>query len=268
MSWSSSLQGEVTSTVSPSESLRFARSVTRVELGMGWRDFFDSPEEACTELMANVRRADSDLTIVRLPSEIVSMSAHLVASRRLFLAAGTLIYWQRSLVGSSGSPTEIGAYSWTADTLPEEKLTQLVATVPRIFGGYSNHYSYNDSLPRESVEAGYKEWATSTLRSSNGFVSAIEDETGVSAVASGRFADSSRHVVEIELAGVVAEARRRGVYSRLVAEAMRFAASEGAVQIVISTQAANTAVQAAWAKQGFLPSHSIDTFHLMKEPAS
>jgi ribosomal protein S18 acetylase RimI-like enzyme len=69
---------------------------------------------------------------------------------------------------------------------------------------------------------------------------------------------------EILLAGVIPEARRRGIYSELLQGIMGEEARSGISLIRISTQSGNIGVMRAWAKLGFLPYMALNTLHVTK----
>ncbi len=78
------------------------------------------------------------------------------------------------------------------------------------------------------------------------------------------FVDPAGDFVEILLAGLVPEARRRGWYGLLLAEVGRVASGAGSARVVISTQGANVSVQRAWVRAGFAPFASVTTAHAVR----
>jgi ribosomal protein S18 acetylase RimI-like enzyme len=258
MSWQQVAGENVHAHASPVESQRFGRQVERITAGALSAG---TNTDIVDEVLEMVCASSADLVIVRVPSRAVSMAsrAHRWGFSPLF--CGTLIYWGAGLpLDHESLPV---SDDWlirtrSAGDITNEERRAAVALLPDIFAGYTNHYSFNPTLPPRVVEEGYQDWATRTLSSPEGLVTtaAVADE--VVAVASWRIEGD---VGEIELAGVKAAARRRGAYTALFADILRVATAREVTTLVISTQADNTSVQSAWARIGLVPLLAVDTFH-------
>jgi hypothetical protein len=78
-------------------------------------------------------------------------------------------------------------------------------------------------------------------------------------------ASSAESEWEIELAGIVPDRQRGGLYAHLLRGIHDGARHAGADRVVISTQSHNIGVQRAWARLGYEPIDAIETVHLVRE---
>jgi len=135
--------------------------------------------------------------------------------------------------------------------------------VARVFDGYVNHYTANPLLEPDLALEGYVDWVRRTAQAnpdSLGVLAHGERSVGVATW----FVDPGGEVVEILLAGLVPEARGHGWYAALLAEVGRVATGLDVPRVVISTQAANVAVQRAWVSAGFKPLAAVTTAHAVR----
>lgn len=264
MSWSEVDGVQILTSVSHAESERFGRPVRRVIVG---RRVHEDTVHLVENVLVEAEAEPNALVIVRVPSDRVDFNAAVIASGAHSLFCGTLMYWDMELPLGAVASVQLGpgVRVWTtaAGNLSEEDRLRAVDLMPDIFDGYQNHYSYNPALPSEVVAEGYREWSARTLSGDGGHVSQVAVNDELAAVASWRV---DGDVAEIELAGVMAPWRRRGLYLHLIREIAAEAYELGATRLLISTQAANAAVQAAWTRVGMRPIAAIDTFHVERSP--
>jgi GNAT superfamily N-acetyltransferase len=246
----------VTVSPSPLETDRFGVSVARVVVGLdaAWDD------SLAGALTAACARAE-DVLVVRWSSGLVRCGAVLAASGRDVVPADTLVYWE----AATDRLTDVGRD--LADDLRVRRAAtdpaELDRLVAGVFGGYVNHYTANPLLAPDLALAGYVDWVRRTAQ---------DDPDGVGVLAHGDekvgvatwFVDPAGDFVEILLAGLVPEARGHGWYAALLAEVGRVAAGSGVPRVVISTQAANVAVQRAWVSAGFKPFAALTTVHAVR----
>jgi GNAT superfamily N-acetyltransferase len=246
----------VTVSPSPLETDRFGVSVARVVVGLDatWDD-------SLAAALAHACARDEDVLVVRWASGLVRCGAALAASGRDVIPADTLVYWEVA------TDRLADAGRGLADDLRVRRGTSHPAALDRlvagVFGGYVNHYTANPLLAPDLALAGYVDWVRRT---------AEDDPDGVAVLAHGEedvglatwFVDPGGDFVEILLAGLVPEARGHGWYAALLAEAGRVATDLGVRRVVISTQAANVAVQRAWVSAGFRPFATVTTAHAVR----
>jgi GNAT superfamily N-acetyltransferase len=247
---------DVTVTPSPLESDRFGVSIARVVVGLDavWDD---SVAGALTAACAR----DEDVLVVRWASGLVQCGAALAASGRDLIPADTLVYWEvatdRLSRADSGLPDDLRV---RRDPTAPADLDGLVSDV---FGGYVNHYTANPLLEPDLALAGYVDWVRRTALDDPGSLAVLmhgDESVGVATW----FVDPVGGFVEILLAGLVPGGRGHGWYGALLAEVGRVAAGVGVPRVVISTQAANVAVQRAWVKAGFRPFAAVTTAHAVR----
>ncbi len=256
MTWLDLHGSGVTVSPSPLETDRFGVSVARVVVGLdtAW-------DPALADALAAACARDEDVLVVRWGSGLVRCGAVLAASGRDVIPADTLVYWEvatdRLAAAGRGSADDLAV---RRDTTDPATLDRLVAGV---FGGYVNHYTANPLLAPDLALAGYVEWVRRTAENDPDGVAVLahaEESIGVATW----FVDPGGDFLEILLAGLVPEARGHGWYAALLAEVGRVATGLGVRRVVISTQAANVAVQRAWVSAGFKPFASVTTAHAVR----
>jgi GNAT superfamily N-acetyltransferase len=256
VTWLDLLGAGVTAAPSPVESDRFGMSMARVVVGQEavWDDaLHDDLVVACAR--------DEDVLVVRWPSRLVECGAVLATSGRDVVPADTLVYWEApsAMLAESGQEPADAPQVRRGVAAPPD----LDDLVERVFAGYINHYTANPLLGRDLVLEGYVDWVRRTVRRDPGTLAVLvqhEQSVGVATW----FVDPAGDFVEILLAGLVPEARRRGWYALLLAEVGRAAAGVGSARVVISTQGSNVSVQRAWVRAGFVPFASVTTAHAVR----
>ena len=256
MTWLDLLGRGVTASPSPVESGRFGVSMARVVVGQEavWDDALrDDLVAACAR--------DEDVLVVRWPSRLVECGAVLAACGRDVVPADTLVYWEApaAMLAKSGPELANELQVRRGGATPPD-LDDLVG---RAFAGYVNHYTANPLLRRDLVVEGYVDWVRRTVRSDPGRLAVLAHHQRSVGMATW-FVDPAGDFVEILLAGLVPEARRRGWYGLLLAEVGRVASGAGSARVVISTQGANVSVQRAWVRAGFAPFASVTTAHAVR----
>jgi GNAT superfamily N-acetyltransferase len=238
------------------ESDRFGVDVDRLTVPAG----VDVPTSS---LLFQVAESSADVIVLRYPADRVELFAELLDTGRTPIFADTLVYWRLRVgsgqqVAADPAVTVISAPAGqgAGPIVGDDQLDDLIGDV---FGDYRNHYLANPLFDRDRALAGYQEWARHSARA--GGVVALRAGADVLALATtGR----TEGVVEIELAGVRAAARGRGLYALLLAGVEELAARAGASEVLISTQAHNVSVQRAWVRYGFEPVASFTTVHLVR----
>lgn len=137
----------------------------------------------------------------------------------------------------------------------------IAALARSAFADYIGHYHADPRLDSAAASAAYVEWAET------GLATATDAAPVLVAHDKGRTAGfltlrrNRPDEFEIVLNAVHPDNRGKGLYTALVAEALRVAQAAGAGRMIVSTQINNYAAQRAWARLGFAHYRSLYTFH-------
>ncbi|MEV7006440.1 GNAT family N-acetyltransferase [Streptosporangium sp. NPDC051022] len=250
MGWDDVMEAEaVRALPSPLESARFGRSVERLTVSAAAGSLLPAVREA-------VLGSAADVIVLRYPAEHVGWFAELTSLGRTALFADSLVYWR--LRAGRGRAPEPSRSLRAAGPPGPEAVRELVSA---IFAAYGNHYRANPLFAAADVLAGYQEWATASA--AGGGCLALRDQDTEEVLGLATLEEEAART-EILLAGVVPEARGRGVYAHLLKAVEDRALTRGAAEVVISTQGHNTRVQRAWARYGFEPAQTMLTVHLLR----
>jgi ribosomal protein S18 acetylase RimI-like enzyme len=130
-----------------------------------------------------------------------------------------------------------------------------------IFAGYASHYGADSRLSQKDVAEVYPSWAAASCAAAAGggrgflFVQRDGVDVGFAALARGDEA------TDIELFGIAADARARGIGSTLLQHAVAHATRGGARRVRYATHLANLAAQRMLCRCGFVPCQARHTFH-------
>lgn len=235
---------------SPLDSARFGLEI--------WRGHLTG--EQVPGLWKDICQAGADIAIFRLPAEDIRAMSGYEGPREFLIHADTLVYYERSLRGTTATPISRGHDRYRLATADDD--AELRALTARIFANYQNHYHANPLLPPEKILAGYVEWAAGHLvpgRSTRTWV-ALHDGAIVGFICCSF--DEEARSAEIVLNGVRSEYAGQGIYADLVRLAQAYFADLGFEVIRVSTQVGNYAVQRVWAREGLRLSHAFDTWHV------
>jgi ribosomal protein S18 acetylase RimI-like enzyme len=176
-----------------------------------------------------------------------------------FRLMDSLVYYERMLAEPPPRPAPSAAIV-VRNARPDDAAA--VADVARAaFANYIGRFHADPRLDRAAADAAYVEWAqSSAMRQSD------RDQAKV-LLSDGRVAGfltmHRNHPAEFEIVlnAVHPDFQRRGLYERLLAEALVTAHDAGAGRIIVSTQIDNFPVQRAWTKSGFRIASALHTFH-------
>jgi GNAT superfamily N-acetyltransferase len=256
MSWDDLVRPGVTGWLSEPDTARFSRPIARITVGDDLADV-----SAIADEIANLMTAmQPELAVVRWPARLSALGARLVDRRLGVVPAETLMYWESSL------PVEALSASIAVDSLSADPryATMLPRLVRDVFDGYHSHYSASPELDPGAALDGYVEWAVRTASANPHDTFVAHDDGRLLAFATtAKLTDGT--TVEVELAGTRPREQRRGVYRSLLNGVMVAAGAQGAGRLIISTQAANAAVQRSWVRLGLRPFAAYTTVHLRPE---
>lgn len=259
MAWNDVIGGVGHIETSLIESEKFNRKIGRFVVGEKWSQEFGS-EIALQSKLAELCDSDPhDLTVFRAPSSLLDVINRTVFTQRKLLFVGSLVYWEIKLDSDFRAPQSPLSEIVTADNLGTQKYPEIFKVLDSSFSKYRNHYTANPLLDMSSATDSYHNWASSVLENNPENVVIVELDRKVAGLAVIHAHQDGP--IEILLAGIGEEFQRKGAYVALLSGVCKIAVKRGYKQIVISTQSRNIAVQKAWAKIGFSPILSIDTFH-------
>lgn len=241
---------QLTAFISSAESARFGRSTLRVNVPPSL-----SVGEAAVQLTDILASTEAEIVILRYPSEALGLFAGADLDGWARFPGGSLLYWR-----APSHPVHDG--SGTRELTGEERTrhaAEIDAMLRDSFAGYVNHYAANPLIEPDAAVLGYAQWAQAIASDARNRIFTVDDPEGIVGAAAISVSDGGW---DINLAGVLSRAQRRGHYRRLLSGIVAAAESEKA-ELVISTQSHNIPVQRAWAAEGFLPDHSVDTVHLV-----
>lgn len=210
------------------------------------------------EVVEATKRSGLDLVIFRYPSDKVEMAAQLQDPELKVLQADTLLYFASDLTTHNMLPTN--TYVLVAN---ESHLALLETTVRSVFGDYTNHYASNPAFRAINVAEAYVDWTQTLIQNSN-YAVLLQFNSDNECVGMALLDERDKCYTEILLAGIMPNCRREGHYAELLIAISNRSMELAKTTVTISTQASNIGVMRAWCRAGFLPTHSINTIHLMK----
>ena len=201
-----------------------------------------------------------DLVVVRYPAADFEFAQGLTSPLLQSLQADTLMYYEFRDCRDINAQERVDLQ---LRELSEGDVSILDSLIPRVFGGYKNHYSSNPLFESIDVTDAYLRWTNSCLNQRNISV-LIASEPRLGEVGICVLDEISPDYAEILLAGIVSEARRQGIYSDMIRKILARVSLRESGTVVISTQAANIEVTRAWCRLGFLPIRALNTVHVWK----
>ena len=257
MAWNDVIGGVSHIETSEIESRKFGRNIGRFFVGENWIEQFNSEGELQQSLLELWDADKHDLTVVRVPSGLIDLINTTDLKNRSLLFVGTLVYWEICL--NEHIPNFASGNTETAEQLGKDKYGEIYQVLDSSFSNYKNHYTANPLLQTVSANESYRDWAFHVLENTPENVVVVKLDGKIAGLAVINFYQGGP--VEILLAGIGEHYQRRGAYVSLLSGVCRIASDRGFDHVVISTQSRNISVQKAWAKAGFSPALSIDTFH-------
>lgn len=176
-----------------------------------------------------------------------------------FLFMDTIVYYSRDIVNKP-IPDDVNKHVKIRPlNRGEEEVVKEIAV--RTFSNYAGHYHADTKLDSRKCDAVYSSWAYRSC-----FPSEVADLMLVAEDRAGRIVGFTSFLLNSRergcgLSGVDPEVKGQGIYRSLILHGLKWSAEMGDDIVVYDTQLTNVAVQTAWIKMGFLPSHSCHTFH-------
>ena len=233
------------------ESRRFSLNIGRLIVS-----FDDQIGDA--ELAQLCHDSSFDLLIVRASASrnLLTNALSNISSHRT-IHADTLLYFQKSLKGTSPSPQP-----HSMGLLQTDEHTAYQQLVRDVFPNYANHYSANPMLNQALCLEGYVEWASSLVNNDTGHVFVSRTTTGQ--LASFIAIQGEGNTAEIALNGTAPSSQGSGIYSDLLTYACAELGALGFSEINTSTQSSNDKVIRTWIQKGFNYVTAINTYHVIR----
>lgn len=176
-----------------------------------------------------------------------------------FRLMDTIVYYERSL---EGPLREVLDASDVAIRQAQPEDAGAVADVAgAAFSNYVGHFHADPRLDAASADAAYVDWAQRSVTHQS------DEDQAMVLHYDGRLAGfltlrrNNPTEFEIVLNAVHPDFQRRGLYERLLHDALVMGHREGAERMIVSTQLNNFRVQRAWSKLGFRLVSALHTFH-------
>ena len=230
------------------ESLRFEMNVHRFRYRQG----------PGSEFVDQIERATWDLAIVRVPTKDLDLVGQLLRLPGARLC-DCLVEFNRDN-RRVGLPSKIQTAGFEIADLAPSALGLLDDMVEQIFTNYENHYSRNPALASFSLVDSYREWARGFVDVAGRRCLLATVDGSPAAIATVKTTEPTEGV----LYGVLPDFQGRGLYHDLIRATVKDFVQAGSPSTVVSTQLENRAVQVVWIKEGFRPSESWYTVHLMR----
>ncbi len=141
----------------------------------------------------------------------------------------------------------------------DEAAVQTVAA--ESFEGYYGHYHADPYLDQATCDKIYVDWAVQSCRSREVAheVLIAEDEGTIVGFLTLRLNNAEQG--QAVLSGVARAAQGRGIYRSFLVQGMCWCLSQGASEMLFTTQVTNTAVQRVWTRLGIEPGYAHYTLH-------
>lgn len=199
-----------------------------------------------------------DLVILRLPATDLTRPSALARLGLPVIHADTLVYFETDLsLLAASTAIDPALQISAAEAADTEALGGLAALC---FSGYRSHYAANPLLDPQLVEAGYADWAV-RLAQEPGQVWLARREGAIIGFICCRD-QPDKNSAEIVLNGVDPQHAGRGMYGALVRHVLQHHRRLGRRRLLVSTQIGNRAPQKVWAREGFVLSSAMQTFHI------
>lgn len=233
---------------SPLESDRFGFRVFRGNLNEVNQD----------EISDFLQKEMVDIAIFRVPSEVYYQISRCLDIGFPFITADTLVYYKYNLIRSQPKSLK---NNLTFIECTQDHLHLMDELVSDIFVDYTNHYYSNPVFDKNDLLEGYKEWAQSYIgNKQKGKISWLVKK-GENIVG---FAACSFENDECEgvLYGVLKKFSGNGIYGDMIRFTQNYFKENGYINMLVSTQIQNYAVQKVWTREGFMLDKSFNTVHI------
>ncbi|MCK4687654.1 MAG: hypothetical protein KAT66_05965 [Candidatus Lokiarchaeota archaeon] len=208
-----------------------------------------------------VLKDNVDIAIIRLPSEKLSQISMLKRMCFPFLLTDTLVYYYSNLTLYNPNKLKNNNLIFIKCEPKHDNIINLLAE--KIFNNYTSHYFSNPYLSREDILEGYKEWARSYIseRNLNRISWLVMKDKRFIGFATCSFSPIKK-IAEGVLYGVLLSESGKGIYGDIIRFTQKYFKDRKYLQMKVSTQVQNFAVQKVWNREGFVLKKSYNTIHI------
>ncbi len=207
------------------------------------------------EIFRDCEKHSVELLILRSASR--ALDAVQEAERRGALLMDSLLYFEK-YIASAGTATLAASEARVATPEDAPSVARLAA---QIFAGYDSHYHADSRLSRHNSDLVYSSWAENACLHSSVADAVLLIERSDEIIGFSALKTTGPRSFDCCLVGVSLEARREGVFGRLLRAAESWGHARGLEIMEYSTQVTNIAAQRGLCKAGFLPVKSCYTLH-------
>lgn len=201
-----------------------------------------------------------DIAIVRTPAGAGAALNRLGRFGIHPLHADTLVYYQVALDAYEPRPLRNADLAFS-EALPSDR-GELESLVASTFNDYTSHYHANPLLDRDSILAGYAEWAAGYLAGGDARTAWVARRGGAIVAFACCSHDDATGICEGILYGVRPDSAGGGLYGDLIRHTQAQFRNRGFHTMKVSTQVWNLAVQKVWNREGFVLTQAFDTYHV------
>jgi acyl dehydratase len=211
-------------------------------------------------LKKSILEKEADIVFLRLNSSLKRSNSKINSMGFPIIHADTLVYYKCALnadIKPLKNDLEFEEFS-------ENNIQLLDELVQQIFVDYTNHYWSNVFLNQEKAIQGYVEWAKNYFlgigadktRKMGWIVRKNNTPIGFATV------NIDGSIGEGILYGVLSSFSGGGVYTDIIRFTQNYLKSLDCLEMQVSTQVQNYAVQKVWSREGFFLFQSWDTYHI------
>jgi hypothetical protein len=202
----------------------------------------------------------ADVAIYRLPAAGSAPVKALAARGIEVIKAGTLVYYTLDLASYLPRPLHNGDIRIAEATADDD--AGLDRLVEASFQDYPSHYLANPLFRPADVRAGYREWALGHRRDASRTATWVARRQGrMVGFACCEF-DSARRICNGGIYGVLPDESGGGLFGDLIRHTQASFKARGFVEMRMSGNVDNFAVQKVWVREGFHMYAAYDTLHV------
>jgi GNAT superfamily N-acetyltransferase len=175
-----------------------------------------------------------------------------------FLLMDTLVYYTFKL--SKPIPEDIAA-SYIVRPMHDDESEVIKQIATESFKNYYGHYHADPRIDKSKADEVYVDWARNSAVSRQFADEVLVAAEGDETLGFATLRMNTPQQAEGVLFGVAPKAQGRGIYRSFIIRATEWARAQDALEITVSTQITNVAVQKVWARVGYEFDQAYYTFH-------
>ncbi len=216
----------------------------------------DVTRQNIEEVLAFCRENSVKFLIARV--DVNQLDAVQAMERHGFLLMDTLVYYTFKL---SKSISEDLPSNYDVRPMHDDEADVIKQIAMESFKNYYGHYHADPRIDKAKADEVYVDWARNAAVSRGGTDEVLVASEGADTLGFATLRMNTPQQAEGVLFGVSPMAQGRGIYRSFIIRATEWAKIKGAMEITVSTQITNVAVQKVWARVGYEFDHAYYTFH-------